>query len=332
MKKLFFLTTCAVVCTVLSAQTTDLLLEEDFEYEAPRVLISDPIDGSDNLDAVTGWSTAANSSASINTFDIVEGNLSYPGYVGGQFGNSLAYNGEAGQSVFKLFPEGICDGKTVYVAFMLNIAPTTEEITGGDFMFSLKMEPQADSWNWGGRLYAKVDPSYIGEEITFGIQKLSDCNIQWVNGQTGPFFPVGQTLLVVIKYYVGAIYGNNQDEEAGHFDDEMYLYINPSLSAEPATADISLIDRNAKDIYRWGTTKIFGSARGIYLRSADHGTIPAYTIDGIRAGRTWEEVIGYPEDTENIQTNTDNNKYIDKDGQIIIRKGARRYSVLGIEL
>ena len=56
MRKLFFLTACAVVCTVLSAQTTDLLLEEDFEYEAPRVLISDPIDGSDNLDAVTGWS------------------------------------------------------------------------------------------------------------------------------------------------------------------------------------------------------------------------------------------------------------------------------------
>ena len=78
MRKFFFFAVCITACTMIQAQTTDLLLEEDFEYDAPRVLISDPIDGSDNLDAVTGWSTAANSSASINTFNVVEGNLTYP--------------------------------------------------------------------------------------------------------------------------------------------------------------------------------------------------------------------------------------------------------------
>lgn len=332
MRKLFFLIVCAFACATLSAQTTELLLEEDFEYDAPRVLISDPIDGSDNLDAVTGWSTAANSSASINTFNVVEGNLTYPGYVGGQYGNSLAYNGEAGQSVFKLFPEGICDGKTVYVAFLLKIAPVIEEITGGDFMLSLKMEPQADSWNWGGRLYAKVDPSYAGEEITFGIQKLSDCNIQWVNGQTGPFFPVDQTLLIVIKYYVGEIFGNSADEEVGHFDDKMYLYVNPDPAAEPQTADISLVDANAKDIYRWGNTKIFGSARGLYLRSADQGSIPPYTIDGIRIGQSWTEVMGDAQGIEDAPSQQSVTKYIDKDGQMVISKGGRRYSVIGTEL
>ena len=331
MRKIFFLTVCALACTMIQAQTTGLLLEEDFEYDAPRVLISDPIDGSDNLDPVTGWSTAANSSASINVFDIVEGSLTYPGYEGGQYGNSLAYNGEAGQSVFKLFPEGICDGKTVYVAFLLKIAPVTEEITGGDFMLSLKMEPQADSWNWGGRLYAKVDPAYAGEEITFGIQKLSDCSIQWVNGQTGPFFPVNQTLLVVMKYYVGAIYGNNKDEEAGHFDDEMYLFINPDPAAEPQKADITLIDANAKDIYRWGDTKVFGSARGLYLRSADQGSIPPYTIDGIRAGRTWEEVMGRAQGIDELNHSVTASKTIEH-GQLVIYKNNKRYNALGAEL
>ena len=261
----------------------------------------------------------------------MEGNLTYPGYVGGQYGNSLSYNGDAGQSVFKLFPEGICDNKAVYVAFLLKIAPVAEEITGGDFMLSLKMEPQADSWNWGGRLYAKVDPSYVGEEISFGIQKLSDCNIQWVNGQTGPFFPVGQTLLMVIKYHVGEIYGNNADEEVGHFDDEMYLYVNPDPSAEPSSADITLIDANAKDIYRWGTTRIFGSARGLYLRSADQGSIPPYTIDGIRVGRTWEEVMGVTEAIDQLQTISTTSKSIEN-GQIVIYKNAKRYNVLGTEL
>ena len=332
MKKLFFLAVALSAVTAMQAQTEGLLLEEDFEYEAPRPLVSDPVEGMDNLDPETGWSTAANSSAAISTFEIVEGNLTYPGYPGGQYGNSLRYNGTAGQSVFKLFPEGICDDKDVYVAFLMKIENTTEEITGGDFLFGLKMEPQADSWNWGGRIYAKVDPAYPGEEISFGVQKLADCNIRWVNGSTGPFFPSGQTLLVVMRYHVGKVYGNSAEEEAGHFDDEISFYVNPAIAAEPATPDIFLSDANAKDIYRWGTTRVFGSARGIYFRSADQGAIPAYIIDGIRVGRTWADIMGQTQGVEDIHYIESIHKTINEDGQIVIHKGARRFSVLGIEL
>lgn len=334
MKKFILFTLALTAAVTLQAQTNALLLEEDFEYEKERPLIMDPIADSDNLDPETGWSTAANSNASIDAFDIVEGNLTYSGYAGGLYGNSLRYNGYAGQSVFKLFPDGICDDKDVYVAFLMKIEPTTDEITGGDFMMSLKMEPQADSWNWGGRLYAKVDPAYPGEEVTFGIQKLTDCPIRWVNGQNGPFFPVNQTLLVVIRYHVGVIYGNNKDEEAGHYDDEMYLYVNPSQEAEPAEPTIKLVDSSAKDIYRWGDTKVFGSARGLYLRSADYGSIPAYIIDGIRVGRTWNDIMDTSTDVEDLQMTKDEllkSKKLIQDGQIFIYKNGRRFDVLGVE-
>ena len=335
MRKFIFIAVALTACVTLQAQTDALLMEEDFEYEAQRPLVSDPIDNMDNLDPVTGWSTAANSVASVNAFDIVEGSLSYPDYAGGVYGNALRYSGYAGQGVFKLFPDGICDDKDVYIAFLLKIEPTTDEITGGDYMMALKMEPAADSWNWGGRLYAKVDPAYPGEEVTFGIQKLSDCPIRWVNGQTGPFFPVNDTLLVVIKYHVGVIYGNNQDEEAGHFDDEMYLYVNPSREAEPSTAAITLIDSSAKDIYRWGTTRVFGSARGLYFRSADYGSIPAYVIDGIRVGRSWADVMGTVTANEEVSEDTKGQMYNAQkrieDGEIIIYKNGRRFDVLGVE-
>ena len=136
---------------------------------------------------------------------------------------------------------------------------------------------------------------------------------------------------MVIKYHVGEIYGNNADEEIGHFDDKMYLYVNPDPSAEPASADITLIDANAKDIYRWGTTRVFGSARGLYLRSADQGSIPPYTMDGIRVGRTWEEVMGEAQGVDNLNCSTTIYKSIEN-GQLIINKNNKRYSSLGAEL
>lgn len=334
MRKIFLFAVVLMTANALSAQEpSNLLLEECFEYDAPRPLISDPVPSSDNLDPITGWSTAANEAAVTNVFDIVEGNLTYVGYPGGEYGNSLHYSGNAGQGVFKNWDEGICKGKNVYLAFLLKVDACTTEITGSDYICAFKMEPAANSWNWGGRLYAKVDPTYAGEEISFGIQKLSDCTIQWVNGATGPFFAMNQTLLVVVKYYVGDIYGENADEETGHFDDEMYLYINPEIGPEPKTPTLSLIDANAKDIYRWGTTKIFGSARGLYFRSADTGAIPPYTIDGIRVGKSWDEVVlGGASALSYVKGQSSKAAKLIDNANIVIEKNGLRYNVLGVQL
>lgn len=329
MKKICFFAAVLFAASALNAQEpSNLLLEECFEYDAPRPLISDPIASSDNLDPITGWSTAANEAAATNAYDIVEGNLTYPGYPGGDYGNSLHYTGDAGQGVFRIWEEGICKKKNIYAAFLLNVDNCTTEMTGSDYFFAFKMEPAANSWNWCGRIYMKVDPNYPGEEISFGIQKLSDCPIKWVDGATGPFFGTGKTMLVVVKYFVGDLYGESADEEAGHYDDEMYLYINPDVTAEPQTPTLSLIDPNAKDMYRWGTTKAFGSARGFYLRSAAAGTTPPYTIDGIRVGKSWEEVVSEVTALPQYKYGVNVSKTI-KDGQLIIVKEGQTYNAQG---
>ncbi|MEA4985075.1 hypothetical protein SDC9_32277 [bioreactor metagenome] len=276
-----------------------LLLEENFDYDANRVLILDAIANSDNFDGVTGWSTQSNSASGTNCFNIEDGALTYNGYAGSGIGNSLKYNGDAGQGVFKLFSKNVRNDSVVYVSFLINFPNTA--VSGGDYFVGIKMEPSATSTNWGGRLFASVDPTYPGEEVSLGINKMSGGATTWVNAVTGPFLAANTTHLLVVKYHVGVLNGTSAAEEAGKFDDVMSLYVNPALNgSEPVTPDLIHQDANQNDLYRYTQSGlVFGGARGLYLRASAAGNAPAYTIDGIRVGLTWEEVLPAPNGLKN---------------------------------
>lgn len=276
-----------------------LLLEENFDYDANRVLILDAIANSDNFDGVTGWSTQINGKSGTNCFDIIEGSLTYNGYPGSGIGNSVKYNGDDGQGVFKLFPHSIKNDSVVYISFLVNFP--NEAVTGGDYFIGIKMEPSATSTNWGGRLFATVDPAFPGEEVSLGINKMSGGTTTWVNAVTGPFLAANTTHLLVVKYHVGVLNGTSAAEEAGKFDDVMSLYVNPALNgSEPVTPDLIHQDANQNDLYRYTQSGlVFGGARGLYLRASAAGNAPAYTIDGIRVGLTWEEVLPAPNGLKN---------------------------------
>lgn len=300
-KKLF--TTLMMVCLFVATGTlqAQLLLEEYFDYDANRPLIMDAVASSDNYDGVTGWSTQNNSKSGINCFDIVEGPLTYDGYIGSGIGNSVRYNGDDGQGPFKLFSENVNNDSTVYISFLVKFSGD-EKVTGGDYFLGIKMEPSATSTNWGGRIYAAVDPAYEGEEVSLGINKLSGGTTTWVNAATGPFLPANTTHLLVIKYYVGILNGSTAAEEEGKYDDIMSLYINPDPKAgEPETPDLIHQDASQKDIYRYASSGIvMGGARGIYFRPSVKGNAPVYQIDGIRVGLTWEDVLPVSNSLKNV--------------------------------
>lgn len=293
-----------------------LLLEENFDYDANRPLIMDAIANSDNFDGVTGWSTQSNSLSGTNTFDIVDGPLSYNGYAGSGIGNALKYNGEGGQGVFKLLTQNVRNDSAVYISFLVNFPNVA--VSGGDYFLGIKMEPAATSTNWGGRVFASVDPTYPGEEVSLGINKMSGGTTTWVNPVTGPFLPANTTHLIVVKYHVGVLNGNSAAEEAGKFDDVMSIFINPSLSgSEPTTPDMIHQDPNQNDLYRYTASGlVFGGARGLYLRASAAGNAPAYTMDGIRVGLSWEEVIPAPSGLKNASAT--NFSYRLESGQIIV--------------
>lgn len=286
-----FFTLLFLNAAMLQAQ---ILLEENFDYDANRPLIQDAIANSDNFDGVTGWSTQSNSLSGTNCFTITSAPLTYNGYPGSAIGNALKYNGDAGQGVFKLFPKNIRNDTTVYISFLVNFPSAA--VSGGDYFVGIKMEPSATSTNWGGRLFASVDPTYTNEEVSLGINKMSGGTTTWVNATTGPFLPANTTHLIVIKYHVGVLNGTTAAEEAGKFDDEMSLYINPPLSGtEPTTPVLKHVNPAQNDLYRYTSSGIvFGGARGLYLRASAAGNAPAYTIDGIRVGLKWTDVVQAP--------------------------------------
>lgn len=280
-----------------------VLLEENFDYDANRPLIQDAIANSDNFDGVTGWSTQSNSLSGTNCFNITAAPLSYNGYPGSAIGNALKYNGDAGQGVFKLFPKNIRNDTTVYISFLVNFPSAA--VTGGDYFVGIKMEPSATSTNWGGRLFASVDPTYTNEEVSLGINKMSGGTTTWVNAATGPFLPANTTHLIVMKYHVGVLNGSTAAEEAGKFDDVMSLYINPPLTGvEPAEPVLKHENPAQNDLYRYTSSGIvFGGARGLYLRASAAGNAPAYTIDGIRVGLSWADVVQAPNGLKTASAN-----------------------------
>ena len=303
-----------------------LFWAEDFNYTVgaliPGALTSSDNSTINNALNLTDWLTQSNSVSGVDCFDVLSGSLTYNGFPSSGIGNSLKYNNTAGQGIYKLFPKLIKNDSTIYISFMINI-PGDVAVTGGDYFFAVKMEPAATSTNWAGRLFAAVEPTFPNEEITFGIAKASGASVT----QATKYFAANTTHLIVYKYKVGILNGLNATEETGKYDDQMTIYVDPVLTGgEPATPTIFLNDPAQKDAYRYTSTgTAFGGARGLYLRSSATGNAPAYTIDGIRSGLTWSDVISAPSGLKS--TTADNFIYsLDKNKQLNINTTTAYYN------
>jgi len=308
----------------LSAQ---VILEENFEYDANRPLILDPLPSSTaapvaTLDAVTGWSTVLSSSSSINTYNVTDAPLTYNGYALSGIGNALKYNGILGQSVFKPFSKAVKNDSTVYISFLINI-PSSVAITSADYFMAVRMDKTNNGADYGCKVWASVDPTFVGQEISFGINKLSSTAV-WDNTH---FFSANTTHLFVVKYYVGKLVGTTAAEEAGKYDDVMSIFVDPVLgAAEPTTPTLKHSDPTIKDMYRYASNnKAFGALSSLWLRSkGSAGDVPAYTIDGIRVGLSWADVMAVS--TGLKQTTADNFYYCVKQNKINLTTSTSLYN------
>jgi hypothetical protein len=290
--KKFTLSIVMTLFAVMSLQA-QLLLHEDFEYPAGRPLILNPEPNVANYDELTGWTTYSNAFANIQTFTITEAPLSYPGYSEG-VGNALRYNGIQGGGIFKPFTEYLGAEQTFYMAFMINFEASAA--SGSEFLLGVKLNPGAADFNWGSRFFAQED--FFSDDFIIGINKLANSPTTWAT--EGPYVTPGQTNLIVIKYEIGSVVGESLTEEAGKYDDVMSLFLNPELAEnEPQQATLRHENPNQADMRRWGNTQIFGGAHSLYFRAPAEGEVPRYTIDGIKVGHTWQDVIT-PEDVTSV--------------------------------
>jgi len=140
--------------------------------------------------------------------------LTYPGYNGGGGEYvSMPAGASAASRVYKSFTTTPSGTNTFYYSFLLNLSAVTST---GDYFITLG-DPSTGT-AYFGRIFAKSS----GTGYNLGVTKLA-------NVATAAFgttvFDLNQTYLVVVRYSF----------VTGSSNDEMYVWVNPSLATEPTT-------------------------------------------------------------------------------------------------
>lgn len=153
--------------------------------------------------------------------------LVYSGYNGGGGEYVLMPTGTATTSrVYKPFTTTPAGTNTFYYSFLLNLSSTTAT---GDYFITLG-DPGTGT-SYFGRIFAKTN----GAGYNLGVTKLANV-ASAVFGST--VFNYSQTYLVVVRYTF----------VTGTSNDEMYVWVNPSLSSEPTTGSaLAFITTTASD-------------------------------------------------------------------------------------
>jgi photosystem II stability/assembly factor-like uncharacterized protein len=213
-----------------------------------------------SLNGQGGWS--AHSGAGTNPPQITTGGLSYTGYPGSGVGNAASFTttGEDVNRPFASFPDGIASG-SLYYSLLVRLDSVA---ANGDYFFHLNK----GATTFTARIFAR---RAANGNIRFGLGRSSTvANINYSDS----IYTVGTTYLLVMKYTV----------IDGPTNDTIALWIDPALmSPEPAPTVLqSAADRATADL---------DTVYGVALRQGTAANAPIGTIDAIRVGRTWDEVV-----------------------------------------
>lgn len=215
-----------------------LLHTENFEYSAG---------------SLTGngyWGTISGTSGQVQ---VVDGNLSYTGYMAASGRSAALVNGNSEDVRDTLVTTS--SGK-VYVSFLLNVTNGTGLGTGAYFAHV------SNGWStFNSRIWIRTS----GSGYNLGISKTSTTSTIVWGANTYDF---GTTYLVVHSY----------EFATGTDNDSVKLWINPSISGAEPAPDATLFS---------GTD--LTQLTAFNLRQAT-GT-PNATIDGLRIGTSWSEVF-----------------------------------------
>lgn len=282
--------TLIALCAFMSLGTikAQLYMEENFNYPVDS-LIKHPVVSSQNLQATSGWSTQTSTNALNDSWNITTPGLNYAGY-STSWSNALSFVNSTtiGPSIYKSWSHAILQDSTIYISFLINWTANAAAIPGPDFFMGIKMSGLFSDTNWGSEIFAAYDPTLVGNEINLSIKKGStQASAVYATNN----LPINKTHLLVLKYKMGKVGATAATDTP--YDDQMSLFINPpTTGGEPSTPTLYSADPAAKDLYRWGTSKPFGGLVAVYLRSpAVAGNTPLFTIDAIRVGLTWNDVI-----------------------------------------
>ncbi len=203
-----------------------------------------------------GWIGHSYSSPN-NTIYVTSPGLAYPGYPSSSIGNaaSLVSSGEDVHLSFAAQTAG-----TVYCAFLVNVSTAN---TGGDYFIHFGRNPWTTDYY--ARVFCKRDAS---SKLAFGLTKYNETPVTY----TAFDYDLGTTYLIVIAYTFNT---------GSTTDDVMSLWVNPVCDPQP-TAELAVTASTKTDATNIGA---------ISLRQGSATNAPAETVDGIRVGPAWADVV-----------------------------------------
>lgn len=267
----------AFLFATTTAATAEVLLNENFEYEAET-----------ELSASANWELfgkVANTTAPIK---IQSSNLTKTHYQETAIGGSVSLGAtNGGQDLQYQFSEPICysaeAGKTdVYYSVLINIAnaPTETPAHFLCFLYTLSNGTlEKTGLNSPGE-YARLFATQSSEgKYKLGVSRsnttIAEANLELL---------YNETYLVVVKHKF----------VSGTTNDEVYLYINPAKESEPTEANVVYNGTSGTDIVE--SVADGKPARGIHGIELCQGqsasrNAATLTIDAIRVATTWAELF-----------------------------------------
>lgn len=270
MKKLYFLILgggkvkisyllLAFLFATTTAATAEVLLNENFEYEAETLLGSN---------VWVAYGTHPNS-----PIQLVASGLIYDGYQNAVKGKGVSLGKEAsGADAQYIFSKSITEG-SLYYAALINLTEAPTEKAGA---FITLLQPGFSGSLESGKTgteFALLSALHSAD----GRYKLQISRNNTTVAATEATYLYNTTYLVVVKYSI----------IEGSTNDEVRLYVNPTSATEPTTADALYNQSSGSDL---NTTRGF---HGIELcqTQATNKNAATLTIDAIRVATTWDELF-----------------------------------------
>ncbi len=282
-----------LVFSTLSAQAK-LLLNDNFAYNATTLLNNG-----------TWVAYGSNPNAPIQ---LVTPALTYQGYQTEAAGKSVSLGKESlAEDAQTIFSGAITEGNLYYAA-LINLTEAPTEKAGTIMAFLQPGYSGALEIGKTGTEFALLSALQTAD----GQYKLQVSRNNTTVAATEQSYNYGTTYLVVVKYTF----------VEGTTNDEVRLYVNPSIDAEPATADALYNAASGSDI---NTSR---GILGIELCQAQSGSKNAsvLTLDAIRVATTWAELFNPSAgggDQDPVPAISVNTTSIEFEGTIFVRRSCR---------
>lgn len=247
-----------LVFTTLSAHA-ELILNDNFAYNATTLLKNG-----------TWVAYGSHPNAPIQ---LVTPALTYQGYQTEAAGKSVSLGKESSAEDAQIIFSGAITEGNLYYAALINLTEAPTEKAGTIMAFLQPGRSGVLEAGKTGTEFALLSALQTAD----GQYKLQVSRNNTTVAATEQSYNYGTTYLVIVKYTF----------VEGTTNDEVRLYVNPSIDAEPATADALYNAASGSDI---NTSR---GILGIELCQAQSGSKNAsvLTLDAIRVATTWAELF-----------------------------------------